>query len=541
MVDKHTAPVRRAASMQAWNTPRTKASEGTQTDGKRIANDIRVVAESASAVYSIQFDRAERTFDTAVLKSTPRDALMQGHRRKSVSLLPFFAEGDSARLMTGNKADAERRRQRLGGFVSARRFSRASFSFMPSKTDEKEGCGNGARIKMKRSKSEHANDTKPTPRKGIQKVTSDVKLESTVMRKPGVPNSKLTIRNLDKQSPLALLTLPVGEGAENCDILSDKEGAKTSDGCYGLPPLHPSSPQLQNDIVTTRKPHSLPPLRLKVHMQSEFSPGSTGRSIDLDKMKADQELLGNKKISEIGSPASRQTPLAKTEAADAQKLIQIEHRSSKIICLDLKTDKTHKGKEIIFEDVLAEGRTGDLLLFKTKGCHNECVRCCVSMRYNHVAVLVKNPNEALGVCETLVSTGVAIFRFSDFYIHKWHEQYEEIVYRKLDIPRSSKVKKSFHKEVSDYLNLVVQRPYRWTPMMFCRCCLSESTMEVDRKKKAFFCSELVGAILKAGGLIPEEEPSVVCGPKAFENNGMIDDILRTGASYGPELRIIFPE
>eukprot|EP00466_Bigelowiella_natans_P007691 jgi/Bigna1/131709/aug1.15_g6417 len=198
---------------------------------------------------------------------------------------------------------------------------------------------------------------------------------------------------------------------------------------------------------------------------------------------------------------------------------------------------------VSFQSVMETGNTGDVLLFSTRGCANAGIRGAMCMEYNHVAFLVKGAGEPLGVCETLGNTGVAIFRFSDFFVHNWYRQYHTIVLRRLIIG-SPKDYAEFDSKVHTWLDQVIQRPYRWSPAMCCRPCVRSSSLEKDRSKRAFFCSELVAATLKIGGLIPESEPTVTFGPKIFQQDQSFLNTLLAGgeasASLGPEETILFP-
>jgi len=194
-----------------------------------------------------------------------------------------------------------------------------------------------------------------------------------------------------------------------------------------------------------------------------------------------------------------------------------------------------------FSEVLRGGRTGDVLLFKNNDCLNTCMRGLLCMRYNHVAVLIKVQGEPLGVCETLGNTGVSVFRFSDFYVQRWFRQYHVMAIRKLAF-ETDRDYDAFNTKVQLWLDEIVQRPYRWTPRMFCRACVSSSSMEEDRAKKAFFCSELVAATFKAGGVLPEHEPTVTFGPKSFQDQMLMDMVLDGKlAILGPEVPIVFPD
>lgn len=84
------------------------------------------------------------------------------------------------------------------------------------------------------------------------------------------------------------------------------------------------------------------------------------------------------------------------------------------------------------EDIFLNARTGDILLFCTKGARGGLVRKATASNYDHVGLILKFRNGDVGLLEALGQSGVQISNFIGFVREKWNEQYSKIAIRHLE-------------------------------------------------------------------------------------------------------------
>ena len=127
--------------------------------------------------------------------------------------------------------------------------------------------------------------------------------------------------------------------------------------------------------------------------------------------------------------------------------------------------------------------------------------------YDHVGMLVRGDNRELFVVEALAEGGVQIHEFTDHLIFCWHDCYKTVSFRKLECERDG----GFDEKVA-------RKTVEWTGIPY-SLGVGEITRQVTTgQHKSFFCSELIAAMYKFLGFIPQARPTNQLWPSSFGRN-----------------------
>jgi len=113
---------------------------------------------------------------------------------------------------------------------------------------------------------------------------------------------------------------------------------------------------------------------------------------------------------------------------------------------------------------MQEGQTGDIVLFRSRQAAGAIVRKATNGEVDHIGLIFRlKGKKSIALFEALGSCGVQIFSWRNFEKEKWHEQYSKIYRRKLHIPEP-KFRREVRKALHQFLKVVANRNYSWTPL-----------------------------------------------------------------------------
>mmetsp|Transcript_3432 Transcript_3432/g.5321 ORF Transcript_3432/g.5321 Transcript_3432/m.5321 type:complete len:496 (-) Transcript_3432:211-1698(-) len=200
--------------------------------------------------------------------------------------------------------------------------------------------------------------------------------------------------------------------------------------------------------------------------------------------------------------------------------------------------KVQHGKQKAFRELATtkwkaynqSAKTGDVVLFHTRGTGPAVIRFGTNSAYDHVGVVVKLKGRPPAVLEAL-GEGVEMVNISDFRDYDWYKQYTCMSVRRL---HGNLTEKQLE-QLEEFVKMVIGRKYNlWKPTSLYR---RKSTLPAHNPDRAFFCSELVAAAYKQASLLPSHSASCTYFPGSFAESANM--MLLGGASLGPEERIIF--
>jgi len=230
----------------------------------------------------------------------------------------------------------------------------------------------------------------------------------------------------------------------------------------------------------------------------------------------------------------------KARQVDAKACI-IENEAKSAGCCQRRSNlgwKVEYGIQTPFEDLptlqwrsyAREAKTGDVMLFNTRGTAPAVIRFGTGFAYDHVGIVVKLHGKPAGVLEAL-GEGVSIANLSDFRDYGWWKQYRCISVRRLH----ALLKPRQITALEEFVEMAIGRKYGlWKPTAMLR---RASLLPAQNPDRAFFCSELVACAYKKAELLPRVSASCTYFPGSFAECAHM--LLLSGASLGPEERIIF--
>jgi len=145
----------------------------------------------------------------------------------------------------------------------------------------------------------------------------------------------------------------------------------------------------------------------------------------------------------------------------------------------------------------AGGRTGDLLLFRTRTLQGGLTRAFTWAEIDHVGLVIRSDSETM-ILEAIAGNGVIMNTLYDFKMQKWYRQYSTVYLRRLQPPLppgdAAKLLKFAHdaKGTSYGLLNYITRPVT-----------NGQLEEKGKGKQKFFCSELVASSYQHMGLLPQ--------------------------------------
>eukprot|EP00466_Bigelowiella_natans_P010270 jgi/Bigna1/86610/estExt_fgenesh1_pg.C_120071 len=194
-----------------------------------------------------------------------------------------------------------------------------------------------------------------------------------------------------------------------------------------------------------------------------------------------------------------------------------------------------KMTQIDYKKALKEMKTGDLLLFQTKGVAPAIVRYAADVLLSYVIcvkqIIVWDRFKRIILTHSMV-------RNIEYIRSRWlvreegrFQQYTGLVVRRLEPALDANALKQFRR----FCRGVEGKKYGLTAGKLMR---RMSTMSFDDKDRTYFCSELVAKALKHLNLLRKDCASTEYTPAHFSPCEKL--VLTNGFSYGPEMLIKFP-
>ena len=170
---------------------------------------------------------------------------------------------------------------------------------------------------------------------------------------------------------------------------------------------------------------------------------------------------------------------------------------------------------------------GDIMLFKSSSFGSFALRVASNSEYDHVGMIIRGKKGEVFLYECLGAGGVQLNDIDYFLDNDWDKMYQQIAIRKLHCDRTPDFITKFRKFCSKLLG----SPYKISAEKLLR---KKSILE---EKEGYFCSELIAAVYKHVGLLPDELSSCQYWPSSFSSNHEL--LLVNGAYLGEEMKIIF--
>ena len=148
-------------------------------------------------------------------------------------------------------------------------------------------------------------------------------------------------------------------------------------------------------------------------------------------------------------------------------------------------------------------------------------------------MLLKCTRNKLAFIDATSNEGVSVCNWSEFTNKGYYKCYDKIVYRPLEFNRNYENQSALEK----FIKKVVGKKYKLNPLkMIQKYSNLDSVINIS-EGKSYFCSELIGSILKSLGLLPENISSAQYWPGSFSAETKM--ILKNGAVFGDEYLIEF--
>ncbi|OMJ90100.1 hypothetical protein SteCoe_7587 [Stentor coeruleus] len=247
--------------------------------------------------------------------------------------------------------------------------------------------------------------------------------------------------------------------------------------------------------------------------------------VQISKKKFKLIILGGKRSFQLRASS-------KKEALDWVYAISLHINNScgrkKVTAIALKK-RFWKFSRISQDDFQTMACTGDLLLFQGKDTVSKMQRLVTNSKYDHVAIILKYSSGRVALFEATGENGVSIVFWDDFTLNQWEKLYSKLVYRRLDFDRSERALKG----LEEFIYSVEGKKYKITA----RTLMSSRKDEDPKKKKGFFCSELVAMAYKMMYILPDNPPASKYWPGDFADSKNLK--LINGACLQPGMLIDF--
>ncbi len=197
---------------------------------------------------------------------------------------------------------------------------------------------------------------------------------------------------------------------------------------------------------------------------------------------------------------------------------------------------------IALEELEESGRTGDVLLFEGRRPEMRVMQKIQRSRWSHVGMLVRIPetgqlivweSEPTSVVEEVLTnqrkSGPQGVPFRPRVLSSLHKGITAAFgYRRLDPPLGDEQ----HDLLRDFAMSVYNLPFPKGPVFLHELLLGRLGIQT-KKKKHFFCSELVARTYIELGLLPEYVPINDCWPAHFGEGNLVDQHLGEGLQLSP--------
>ncbi|CAD8121449.1 unnamed protein product [Paramecium sonneborni] len=193
-------------------------------------------------------------------------------------------------------------------------------------------------------------------------------------------------------------------------------------------------------------------------------------------------------------------------------------------------EEYYKKRLIHNQQFLDMAQTGDILLFQGKHISCKAQRLVTRSQYDHVAMILKYTNGSIYVLEATGTFGVGIFEWKHMIGKQWYELYNKVVYRQLDIKRTT----DFLVKMESFTKENLGKAYSLTVR---KLITDKSVMVPSTDKNTYFCSQLVAQAYKKAGILQTELSATQFWPGSFSNEKQ--DLELTGAKLSDEYLIGF--
>ena len=192
-----------------------------------------------------------------------------------------------------------------------------------------------------------------------------------------------------------------------------------------------------------------------------------------------------------------------------------------------------------FDNFMKNCNNGDVLLFRGNKTHNKLLRGITQSKFDHVGMVIRGPSGPYLFDAT--GDGICLHTFAKFQRKKWYKPYQYVCRRSLQwLDENQKIVAMPEKHV-DLLHKFVENTvgmhYRLSPSSL----LHKSKKKMSKKKKGYFCSELVAAAYQAIGILPLDKPQAQQywpGTFQFTLKGMVKMDQRMKDTVGVEAKVV---
>lgn len=187
------------------------------------------------------------------------------------------------------------------------------------------------------------------------------------------------------------------------------------------------------------------------------------------------------------------------------------------------------------DEVLAQARIGDVLLFKCTFAHTVVLRALTSWRYDHVAVVAEDDDGELCLLEAC-GAGVLAMPL-ELRVHQYRVYFAQVIaWRRLLADRSeaaTRACRQFVAKVRGRAYCYDARKMLFTPRTATR--QDDGSVKNAPHEESFYCSHLVAGLWQACGLLHHGCLPASFWPCDFAEGGQVERWLPIDCSLAPEV------
>jgi len=183
---------------------------------------------------------------------------------------------------------------------------------------------------------------------------------------------------------------------------------------------------------------------------------------------------------------------------------------------------------------LQTARTGDVVLFRTRGFQGSVTRTLTWAENDHVAMVIRSGPAPCSVMllEAIAGRGVSTTCLLEFQIHRWYTQYNGCLVRRIEPPLSE----AHTNKLNRFAMATKGKKYSLLNVMKSPrsdTCHANNLDDQDIKvQPTYFCSELVAHGLQHARLLPPSPKASKYMPGNFERRYNLQ--LLAGYTFGKE-------
>lgn len=177
-------------------------------------------------------------------------------------------------------------------------------------------------------------------------------------------------------------------------------------------------------------------------------------------------------------------------------------------------------------------RPGDILLFQTKKMLAKVVQLVTWSQFDHVAVVLHRTADGSVQLLQAFMAGVTVTSFEDLRYAHPARYFSKLVLRQVQ----PMIDEDMIRKLARFARTAIGSPYGINPIKLGR----RGTITVDSakdNKRSYFCSELVAAVYRRIGLIETSKSCARFYPADFAANGDIEQVISANFSLGPEIAV----